>query len=269
MKLLNTMSSLVNKHFKFVLAFSLIIIAIIYYFLINKYEGMGHLLKHQKIPKQEFEDFLKSSMSQEELQSKTFKSAFLLMGVMMELSKNPNVKTLGDVLKDEYKIILEPVLKKFKLSPQDLMEAIQLLMSAKTNRAFTPDEHAKLHMDIAKQAFRRNLLHSAIFVAIRKIGKTSIKKVIESGIILKENKSYGKNDHNRYVFNLKHRFFKDEMTRLANEPARKKKLLAINKRARNQGYALDGYQGKLDRRIVKEAINNYLTYIESQKANKR
>lgn len=271
MKLFNMASKLMKSHRTVVILGLIVLIAIIYYFIIRKNEGFrekGKVSFHDL-------DNVDYLAQKEENQDKVKRAVMALHMIAMELSKNKDVSDLGDMLTEEYKITLEPILTKLNITLKDLVKGVQAMIQLNTNRKFFDHEaHAKLHEDMAKQSMKNKLIANTANKRIYSpLGRLSGNKLareenyfLSTGVLLKINKEY---DHKkypeyRYIIDVKHRKFNKMLQSEFKGHQKRYESMSkdVDTKLRNAGILRDNsHQSNKNRKLVREIVSGYMNAI--------
>ena len=273
MKLFNMASKLMKCHRTVVILGLLVLIAIIYYFVIRKNEGF------RKKGKVYFNDLdnVGKLVRRQEYKSKVGQTHQALMMIAMELGKNKDISDIGDMLTEEYKITLEPILKKMNVTLKDLVEGVQAMINL--NNSPDHDAHMRLHEDIAKQSMKNKLIaNTARNLIYTPLGRLSGNKLareenamLSSGILLKINKGqdHKKYPQFRYIIDVKHHKFRKLLrTEFIRDEKRYKNMnRQVDKNLRDAGLSDNSHQSDKNRELVRNIVGGYMG-IQNEKQRK-
>lgn len=278
MKLLTMASKLMKSHRTVVILSLLVLIAIIYYFVIRKNEGF------REKGKLYFNDLdnVGNLAQKTEYRSKAMGTAMALHMIAMELGKNKDISDIGDMLTEEYKITLEPILKKLNITLKDLVEGVQAMIQLNTNSNYTDHEaHMRLHEDIAKQSMKNKLIantaRNLIYTPLHRLSGNKLAReenaMLSTGFLLKINKNY---DHKsypeyRYIIDVKHPKFRQLLrTEFIRDEKRYNNLnRQVDKNLRSAGMLRDDMMSDKNRELVHNIVGLYTGHLVEKKRKER
>lgn len=279
MKLLTMASKLMKSHRTVVILGLLVLIAIIYYFVIRKNEGF------REKGKLSFNDLdnVGNLAQKKEYRSKAMGTAMALHMIAMELGKNKDISDIGDMLTEEYKITLEPILKKLNITLKDLVEGVQAMIQLNTNSNYTDIEaHARLHENMAKQSLKNKLIantaNNRIYSPLRRLSGNKLAReenfLLSQGVLLKINKTY---DHKsypefRYIIDVKHHKFREMLRSEFNRDRKRYESMnrQVDKKLRSAGMLRDNsHQSDKNREMVNNIVGLYTGHLVEKKRKER
>lgn len=265
MKLLTMASKLMKSHRTVVILSLLVLIAIIYYFVIRKNEGF------REKGKLYFNDLdnVGKLVRREEYQSKVGQTNRALMMIAMELGKNKDISDIGDMLTEEYKITLEPILKKMNVTLKDLAEGVQAMINL--NNSPDHEAHAKLHEDMAKQSIKNKLIantaRNLIYSPLSRIDGNKLAReenfLLSQGVLLKINKGqdHKKYPQFRYIIDVKHHKFRKMLQSEFNRDRKRYESMnrQVDKNLRDVGMLrFNSHQSDKNRELVRNIVMGYM-----------
>jgi hypothetical protein len=275
MKLLNMASKLMKSHRTVVILGLLVLIAIIYYFVIRKNEGFREKFKVNLNDLNNVDNLARK----EEYRVKAMETGMALHMVAMELGKNKDISDIGDMLTEEYKITLEPILKKLNITLKDLVEGVQAMIQLNTNNNYTDHEaHMRLHEDIAKQSMKNKLIantaRNLIYTPLRRLSGNKLAReenaMLSEGIFLKINKNFDHKSYpeHRYIIDVKNRKFNRLIrTEFIRDQKRYESMnKSVDDKLRSTGILRQSDQNK---RLVRNIITGYISAMNDKNRKER